>query len=342
MLAHVGVRSQIGRVGRAAAIPLRRYLDWRFDRLETRLDELDGGSGRISAEALARIDLTEHNTGRSPPRFQSIVSQAVSAAQFFDPEFERLRRFLYPGSVILPWGASPGPMLHRKVWEFVYVLRAAEQYGVVSSGCHALGFGVGREPIPAALAAHGVSVLATDLDASEREAGAWAESSQHLSSLEALSAPGIVPDDVLERQVSVRYVDMNAVPDDLGTFDLVWSCCAFEHLGGARAGLDFVSRTLDLLRPGGVSVHTTELELTARTTTAEYGHIVVYRPSDLDGFAEEVRDRGFSIETNWYVAMETPADRWIAHHPYDDPAHLKLVIGDSVSTSVGLLIHRPA
>jgi len=335
------VRSQVGRLGRAGAAPLRRYLDYRFDKLEERLDSLDG-SGRASADALARVDLTEHNTGRTPPRFDRVVSQAVSSAQFSDPEFERLRRFLYPDSPILPWGASLGPTLHRKVWEFVYVLRAAEQEGVLAPGRRAAGFGVGREPIPAALAAHGVDVLATDLDASDHEASSWANSGQHLSSLEALSVPGIVTDDVLERQVAVRYVDMNAIPDDLGTFDLVWSCCALEHLGGARAGLEFVLGTLELLRPGGVAVHTTELELTARATTAEYGHIVVYRPSDLDAFAHDVRDRGFAIETNWYVAMETPADRWISPPPFDDAAHLKLVIGDSVSTSVGLVIQRPA
>ena len=41
--------------------------------------------------------------------------------------------------------------------------------------------------------------------------------------------------------------------------------------------------------------------------------------------------------------MDTPADRWIALPPYprDDPAHLKLAIGDSVSTSAGLLVRRP-
>lgn len=330
-------------MGRAAAAPLRRYLDYRFDRLEERLEDLNGRLGSTSADALARMDLTEHNAGRSPPGFDRVVSQTVSAVQFSHPEFERLRRYLYPQSPILPWGASPGPMFHRKVWEFVYVLRAAEQYGMVRPGGRAVGFGVGREPIPAALAANGVSVLATDLHASDQESGPWAETGQHLSSLEALSVPGIVPYEVLERQVGIRYVDMNAIPDDLGSFDLVWSCCALEHLGSPRAGLEFMLRTLDLLRPGGVSVHTTEFELTARATTAEYGNIVVYRPSDLDAFVREISDLGFSIETNWYVAMETPADRWIAHPPFeDDPAHLKLVIGDSVSTSVGLLIHRPA
>ena len=337
-------RSQVGRVGRAAAAPLRRYLDSRFDRLEAairraRRQFADGRAPKRSR----RVDLTRAQHWK--------VASGVRAASFPKPSrlrssptrtFARLRRLLYPQSVILPWGASPGPMLHRKVWEFVYVLRAAEQYGVLTSGRHAVGFGVGREPIPAALAAHGVSVLATDLDASERESGAWAETGQHLSSLEALSVPGIVSDEVLERQVAIRYVDMNCDarrPRQLRPRMVV---LRFEHLGSPRAGLEFVCERSSLLRPGGVSVHTTELELTARATTADYGNIVVYRPSDLDAFAREVRDRGFSIETNWYVAMETPADRWIAHHPYDDPAHLKLVIGDSVSTSVGLLIHRPA
>ena len=99
-----------------------------------------------------------------------------------------------------------------------------------------------------------------------------------------------------------------------------------------------------MLEPGGVSVHTTELELTPRAETADYGNLAMYRTHDLDRLAERVRSRGFEIETNWYVSMETPADRWVSVPPYphDDPAHLKLAIGDSVSTSVGLLIRRPA
>jgi hypothetical protein len=135
---------------------------------------------------------------------------------------------------------------------------------------------------------------------------------------------------------------MNAVPDDLGRFDLIWSCCALEHLGSPQAGLDFVTSTLQLLEPGGVSVHTTEFELTARNQTADWGNLAIYRREDLDRLAERVRGLGFEIETNWYVSMDTPADRWIALPPYppDDPAHLKLLIGESVSTSVGILVRR--
>jgi hypothetical protein len=149
---------------------------------------------------------------------------------------------------------------------------------------------------------------------------------------------------VLEQHVQTRAVDMKEVPGDLGRFDLVWSACALEHLGSPEVGLGFVVRTLDLLEPGGVAVHTTELELTPRAETADYGHMAVYRLADLDRLAEHVRSLGFEMDTNWYVAMDAPADRWISVPPYphDDPAHLKLTVGDSVSTSVGLLIRRLA
>lgn len=342
MLSAMDIARPARSLKRTIAAPLRRYLDRRFDRVDERLTRLERALAPGVWELLSRVDLSQHNVGRTPPDFDHVVSQAASAAQFSHPDFERLRRLMYPSSVILPWGKSPGSALHRKVWEFVYVLRAAEQSGVLTEGRAALGFGVGREPIPAALASYGVTVLATDLSSAEDESTQWATTGQHLTDLSALSHPEIVPDDYLEQHVSLRYVDMNEIPDDLGTYDLVWSCCALEHLGSPHAGLDFLLRTLGLLRPGGVAVHTTELELTPRSETADYGHLAVYRIRDLDGVAEMARERGFEIETNWYVAMETASDRWIGRHPFDDPAHLKILIGDSISTSVGLVITRPS
>jgi 2-polyprenyl-3-methyl-5-hydroxy-6-metoxy-1,4-benzoquinol methylase len=300
---------------------------------------------RWRAAALERVDLSGLNAGRTPPSFDSVVSQAVSAAQFSTPDFDRLRRLMFPGDVVFSWGATHANVTvpHRKLWEFVYVLRAAEHHDLLADGRRALGFGVGEEPLPAAFARHGLSVLATDLDTGNRESAAWAATGQHMSGVRALSRPEIVSDDLLERRVTTRYVDMNAVPSDLGRFDLIWSCCALEHLGSPEAGLEFVRHTLDLLEPGGVSVHTTELELTARDETADYGHLAVYRKEDLDRLAADVRELGYEIAPNWYVSMDTPADRWIALPPYphSDPAHLKLAIGESVSTSVGILIHRP-
>jgi 2-polyprenyl-3-methyl-5-hydroxy-6-metoxy-1,4-benzoquinol methylase len=332
-------------IRRALTAPLRA----RFDAIDRRLAEiasaLDGGLTTTPATALSRVDVSHHNAASTPPSFDNVVSQVVSAAQFSHPTFERLRRIMFPARVTLQWGASDAQVdvLHRKLWEFVYVLRAAEQFGNLEQGRRALGFGVGREPIPATLARHGLTVVATDLDTSAQESAVWAESGQHMEGIRALSHPEIVSDEILEHQVSTRYVDMTDIPNDLGTFDLIWSCCALEHLGSPEAGLEFVRSTLGLLEPGGVSVHTTELELTPREQTADYGHLAVYRKEDLDAFAARVRALGFKIETNWHVSLDTPADRWIALPPYPhtDPAHLKLVIGESVSTSVGLLVRRP-
>lgn len=334
------VASLLRQARRRLAAPLTRYFDSRFEQVAADLDRI---SKQVSAtpDALTRVDVSEHNRGLTPPTFDRLVSQVVSASQFAHADFERLRRVMYPGVVVLPWGSSPGTAAHRKVWEFVYVLGAAEQEAVLEPGRRALGFGVGREPLPAALAKHGLSVVATDLGEEESETAAWAATQQHMSDLRALSHPAIVSDEALAEHVTVRHIDMNRIPDDLGTFDLVWSCCALEHLGSPRRGLDFVVRTLDLLEPGGVSVHTTELELTPREETADYGHLAVYRTIDLDELASRARALGFDMETNWYVSLDTPIDRWIAAHPYDDPAHLKLTIGESVSTSVGLLIRKP-
>lgn len=162
--------------------------------------------------------------------------------------------------------------------------------------------------------------------------------------LEALSKPAVVSDEILKRQVRTRSLDMKAIPDDLGTFDLIWSSSALEHLGSPGAGLEFVVATLDHLEPGGVSVHTTELELVPRRYTADYGHMAVYRTVDLDDLHAQVNALGFEMRTNWYVPMDAPADRWVSLPPYppDEPGHLKLTIGySSVSTSVGLLIRRP-
>lgn len=293
----------------------------------------------VPTDPLDRVDVSAHNAGATPPTFDRLVSQVVSAAQFAHDDFERLRQVLFPHRVVLPLGQA-GEAPHRKLWEYVYVLRAAEQHGLLEPGRRALGFGVGREPIPAALARYGLSVVATDLANEADEPDNWAATDQRASDLSMLSMPDIVSDDVLAERVALRHVDMTVIPDDLGEFDFVWSCCAFEHLGSREAGLEFVVRTLRLLRPGGVSVHTTELELTPRDGTAEYGNIVVYRTSDLDALVEQVRVSGFEVESNWYVSLDTSVDRLIAQPPYE-VAHLKLTIGESVSTSVGLLIRRP-
>lgn len=129
---------------------------------------------------------------------------------------------------------------------------------------------------------------------------------------------------------------------------MVWSACVIEHLGSPARGVDFILESCQLLRPGGVAVHTTELELTRREESADYGHCAVYRREEPLEFADRLQNAGYEAHFNCYVSMGSPADRWISlaltpeHDVLPNLAHLKLVVGDSVSTSYGLIIRKAA
>jgi hypothetical protein len=154
---------------------LERLEKWNRDRIE-QIDQLReqhdqrtlpaSGKAADSADALARVDVSAHNAHGLQPTFDHVVSQVVSASQFSHPDFRRLQESIFRGPERIPRG-------HRKVWELVYVLRAAEQYGRIEPGRRAVGFGVGQEPLPAALAQAGLTVLATDLDVTEEASAAW-------------------------------------------------------------------------------------------------------------------------------------------------------------------------
>ena len=344
----------MGRARSAFARPIRYVFGSRFDGVAARL--VSGGTAadrdgpdttgptpaQIARQAalLALVDVSEHNREGVPPSFSRLTSQAASAAQCNDP------RYLEWLGVLTGVGESrtvDNPY-NRKVWEWAYIAEAVSEAGLVEPGRTALGFGVGNEPLPAFFASRGLGVIATDQAA--ESGGDWADTGQLMTGLSSLSRPYLITDTELASRVEVRDVDMNDVPADLGTFDVIWSSCVIEHLGSPERGLEFVLESCRMLAPGGIAVHTTELELTRRDTTADYGHCAVYRLQDLREFATRLADVGCTSSFNFTVPMDTREDRWISLALVDgesapsDIAHLKLAIGDSVSTSFGLLIRR--
>lgn len=287
-------------------------------------------SGALHWALLSKIDATASNTC-GPPRFDRIESQACSAAQVLDSTYAQ-------------WAARMGelPRFHRKQWEHITILEATRQAGLLTAGRSALGFGVGTEPVPAVLASFGLRVLATDQP--RARAAHWTRHGEHADSVEALSKPTILDPAELFERVRFRAVDMNDIPDGLGTHDLVWSSCAMEHLGSPERGLEFVKQSLRFLRPGGLAVHTTELDLTPGETTIDYGHCALYRLADLTQLQQDVLDLGFSMTLNPYVPLDHPADRQIAP-PMSvgkEKFHLKLALYRSITTSFALVIRRPA
>ena len=186
------------------------------------------------------------------------------------------------------------PVYHRKLWEDCFVLQVLWEAGMLAPGRRALGFAVGREALPAILAAHGVEVLATDLDGSDERARDWIETGQHGSATEGLYRPGLLDRATFDALVGFRPADMSRLPADLlqGGFDLVWSVCALEHLGSLDRGLAFVEAAMRCLKPGGIAVHTTEFNLDGEGGTLRRGSTVLYQRRHLDALAGRLAAAG--------------------------------------------------
>ncbi|MEP7201840.1 MAG: hypothetical protein ABI894_04475 [Ilumatobacteraceae bacterium] len=230
---------------------------------------------------------------------------------------------------------------HRKLWEWVFVVHHLLEAGVVKPGSRGLVFGVGSERLPALFAKLGAAIVATDAPADVGESQGWVGTGQHLSSLAQIRYPEIVEGDVFDANVSYRTCDMRDIPADLEGFDFNWSSCCFEHLGNLQAGMDFVISAVEqTLRPGGIAVHTTEFNLSSDEHTVEQGDTVIYRHRDIDQLIQKLRGRGHEVEEfvvapashHWDFHVDTP--------PYTSKVHLKLLLGQYVTTSAGIVVRR--
>jgi hypothetical protein len=126
------------------------------------------------------------------------------------------------------------PTYNRKQWEFVYICQVLEQRGMLANGKRGLGFGVGKEPLPALFANSGCDVMATDLDPNAQASADWIGTNQHAAQLSDLNERGICDPVAFSERVRFRAEDMNRISGDLVDFDFTWSACAFEHLGSIK------------------------------------------------------------------------------------------------------------
>lgn len=257
------------------------------------------------------------------------VSQMCTAAQFDEPDYAR-----WLGLIHRPIHR------HRKQWEYVYICRVLESMAMLQPGFCALGFGCGVEPLPAAFAAHGMHVTASDLAAEDVRASDWRDTNQHSLSLDALSDPAICPPEQFSDRVELAAIDMNAIPHDRRGYDLCWSSCSLEHLGSIAAGLDFIERSLDTLRPGGVAVHTTEFNLSSNRQTLSKGGTVLFRRRDIEKLARRLRRRGHAVAPITFDQGNQPEDMVVDMPPYSTDRHYKLALGQYVTTSFGLVVRK--
>jgi hypothetical protein len=231
-------------------------------------------------------------------------------------------------------------ILHRKLWEWLYITRKLRDYGVLAEGARGLCFGSGKEPLPAIFAQLGCKITATDAPVAT-VAGTWADSDQHAQGLADLQRPDIIDNKTFAERVAFECCDMNAISKHLTSFDFCWSSSSLDHLGSLKKGIDFIIHSVEeTLKVGGVACHTTELNLSSDTHTVETENLSVYRRCDLEYLAAEVRARGHEIAPFIIKTGCSPIDYFVDVPPYSGAPHLKLQVEHYVITSVGIVIRR--
>lgn len=205
-------------------------------------------------------------------------------------------------------------------------------------GKRGLGFGVGRDPLAALFASFGCEITATDLDVASAAQRGWVETGQFGGSLDTLDQYQLCDPALFAQRVTFQTADMNAIPAELKDYDFTWSACAFEHLGSIVKGQDFILHQMSSLNPGGVAVHSTEFNVFSNHATVTEGETVLFRRRDIEWLVDELRRDGHSIEVDFNAGADQ-SDRYVDIPPWSGP-HLKLQIGDYVSTSLVLVVEK--
>jgi SAM-dependent methyltransferase len=174
---------------------------------------------------------------------------------------------------------------------------------------------------------------------------------QHAMSIEGIWMPELCSQEQAASHLRFRGLDMNEIATDLdGAFDFCWSACALEHLGSIGKGLGFIAQSLRTLRPGGIAVHTTELNLDSGGTL-DHHSTVLFQLGHLEALAERLRQSGFEVAVPAIRDGHPFLDGFVDVPPYPAPStvgqtlsvlHLRLAIAGYRTTSVGLVIRKPA
>jgi SAM-dependent methyltransferase len=207
-------------------------------------------------------------------------------------------------------------------------------------------FGVGEERLPSLFASYGCEILATDLNPTEEASQGWAATAQ-LGSLDKIYHADLIDRESFDKLVSFEYADMNNISQHLSDkFDFCWTLCAFEHLGSIEKGLQFIENTGKLLKPGGISVHTTEFNYSRADTIDNWG-TVLFRQSDFENLYSRLS--AYKLPSSNYDVGVNPVDSFIDMPPYAwheghneklNHCHLKLMVDGFPSTCFGVSFQK--
>lgn len=229
----------------------------------------------------------------------------------------------------------------NKFWQNAVMTQLLHERGMLKKGKKAVGFGVGRERLPALFAKYGVQVMATDQDFQTTKADHWA-ARELATSAYSLNKLGICPRKQFAELVDYMPVDMTQVPEELHEqYDFLWSNCALGHLSSIPEGLRFIEESLRCLKPGGWAVHTTEVNVLSNRDTVVDGDTVIFRLKDLHELQARLLQKGYIMQPLRLTLGEMPEDKRISLSPQFGNDYSKIQFRDHLLTQVVLVVHKP-
>jgi glycosyltransferase involved in cell wall biosynthesis len=228
------------------------------------------------------------------------------------------------------------PYLHRKLWEYAFIVQHLSASKALRRGNKGIGFGVGVDQrLPSLFASLGCDVLATDAVQDETR-GESTGKSRNL-----LFYPNIVDENTFEECVRFKFTELGKLDESVCEYDFCWSSGYSDRLGSITNGLEFIIETVEkTLKIGGVACHTSELNVTSNERTVETGGNVLFRRCDLETLIQRLEERGHKVERLPLEAGLSFVDFLVDVPPFVGEVHMKLRQGEFVSTSFGIVITR--
>lgn len=345
------IGTEIDRKTQAAHVKAHRA-DSTIPRLEEQLASLRGQIESMQVDLAALQASQVASANEVEQRIAGMIQQRIfvpsfpavdERAPFMQHSICSTTDLLHPRYAAICAMLGLPPMYQRKFWEWAYIIHHLREAGMLAEGRRGLGFGVGKERLPALFAKLGCEIVATDAPPEIGISSGWSTTEQHSTALAELKFPQIVADEIFNARVSHQSCDMNAIDGSLTNFDFTWSSCCFEHLGNLEAGLQFVINSVEkTLKPEGIAVHTTEYNLSSNDDTVETGGTVIYRKRDMEDLITRLRDRGHEVHPFIIAPHIHPLDFHVDAPPYINNPHLKLRLAGYTTTSAGIFVRRAA
>lgn len=201
--------------------------------------------------------------------------------------------------------------MRRKSWELAIVCETLASHGALQPGKRGVGFGVGSETLPGLFADMGCYILATDLLPHD-----WRETHKDFHALNTR-------DNVTTRIVDMNWLDGAQLTEDIPErdFDFSWSVCSMDHCGSAWLTKRFLLNQMNVLKPGGIAVHTAEYTLSMGLPRD--GSTVYLTVADILDIVQLMQAMGHELApVDWFLG-DSVEDHIIDTAPSDHTIHIK-------------------